>query len=619
VQCHEPVPTDEGFELILGPGEPHIIRELEGIGEPSNGGGFWSLAYWIVTTDQHVADEESPARMAFFDAASILFGMLTDAYATQEDLSPHLWNATVLTANALMSSYRRDLDMVLSLGDAADNGSQAEMTWFAQILDGPETGFIRPDTGDLNIVDGRNLGARNLGTQEAFNPYNRPGYPNSNADFPASGLKFPTGKAVPCYCMVGNHDALNMGNFFVDDPRYENSPLNNFLFDGKTWVGDLSPFGYLRGLPTLIINTLDGGDTPPQAFYDMMGGPGIGGLLSSPPLMQLLTDALTEGKDSVRAEIDPDFEFHQVVPGLVVSDEAGFGVKITADETRRFIGSQGLMELLRPGGHGFWPNDDTCNSVFPDGKDPGKGYYTLDMITAEGTAMPIRLIFLNTDEMPVTAEGGMSFVQWRWLKCQIQRAWTDKRLVVVASHHPEDGLIAIKGPPGALPVCLGPDSCKNTLETLFQSVPNVIVHLVGHGHINRITPHPHSTDPARGYWEVQTCSTSYWPQQSRVLEIVVHENGTGEIWNTMIDHHPLSPSTDTNTLTELARLLSLNDPQLPLDDQGYPSGGGTPDDRNRSLRFQVPEEVMTVIREIPTSREITSRDVFPGGDPFPFN
>lgn len=613
VQCYEPVRMDHGFELNIGPGEPHKVLDLEGMGTPSPGAKFWSLAYWFVSTDQHVADEECPARMAFFDAESVLFGMLTDAYAPQEDVSPHLWNATVLTANALMHDYGRDLDMAISLGDAADNGSNAEMTWFSKILDGPEQGFIRPDTGDLRIVNGRNLGARNLGSQEAYNPYDRPGYPNSNADFPASGLKTPTGEAVTCCGVVGNHDALNMGNFFVDDPRYERSPLNNFLFDGRVWVEGLSPFGYLRGLPTLMINTLDGSGTPPQAFYNMIGGPGMGGILSNPAALGLLMNVLTDGKDAVQDEIDPDFAFSQVIPDPFDPQASDMGVKIKADKSRAFIGMQGLMDLLRAGGHGFWPNEDECNVVFPDGRDPGMGYYTLDATTAQGVGLPLRLIFLNTDETPVTAEGGMSYVQWRWLECQVQRALSDGHLLVVASHHPENGLLAVEGGLDVCPVCFGPEQCEAALSNLFQSIPNVILHLVGHGHINRITPHPHAGNPARGYWEIQTSSTSYWPQQSRIVEIVIHENGVGEIWNTMVDHHPLSPSSDTNKLTEHARFLALNDPQLPMDDQGLPTGGGTPDDRNRVLRFQVPDDVMDRIRDLPASSEITSRDIFPGG------
>jgi hypothetical protein len=57
----------------------------------------------------------------------------------------------------------------------------------------------------------------------------------------------------------------------------------------------------------------------------------------------------------------------------------------------------------------------------------------------------------------------------------------------------------------------------------------------------------------------------------------------------------------------------LDDPHIAVDEQGDPSGGGKPDDRNRVLRFAVPAEVMADIQQLPPSEAITSRDVFPGG------
>ncbi|GEM_PF-2267277 len=614
-QTWVPLPVSGGFALDLGPGEPHKVFPVPG-STGQGQGAFWSLSYWFVSTDQHVADEESPARLHFFDAQSILFGMLTGAYAPQEDLSPHLWNATILTANGLMQNYDRVFDQLLSLGDGADNGSGIEFKWFFEILEGPDRGFIRPDTGDLNLTDdGRNLGARCFGSQDAFDPYDRPGFPNSNADFPARGLRTPSGGRVPWFTLIGNHDALHMGNFWVDSQKHSTSPLNNFFFDGSVWLGSESPFGYVLGMPTLIINTLEGGPTPPQAFYDMIGGPGIGGLLSKPLSMELVMLALTDGKEAVRAEMDPNFSFDQVEHSPSDADPSEIGVRITPDRDREFQGMQGLMALARPGGHGFLPNNDECNALFPDGVDPEMGYYTLDIKTAQGGEVPIRVIFLNTDESPIAAEGGMSATQYRWLECQLDRAQRDGYLAIVASHHPSTGVAVIEDEDPDSFICIGPGACKTLLVDTLQKVPNVILHLVGHGHVNKITPHPHQTDPSLSYWEVQTSSTSYWPQQSRVVEVVAYENGVGEIWCTMVDHQPLSSSAEVNLLTQLARYVAVNDPQLPLFQNGLPSGGGIPDDRNRVLSFQIPPEVMALIEALAPSLEITSRDVFPNGQP----
>lgn len=77
----------------------------------------------------------------------------------------------------------------------------------------------------------------------------------------------------------------------------------------------------------------------------------------------------------------------------------------------------------------------------------------------------------------------------------------------------------------------------------------------------------------------------------------------------------LSSSPSTNNLSALARTIGVNDPQLDANHQGYPSTPGTPDDRNRVLRFQVPEERVQAVGEtLPRSLEIQSRDGFPNGE-----
>ena len=111
-----------------------------------------------------------------------------------------------------------------------------------------------------------------------------------------------------------------------------------------------------------------------------------------------------------------------------------------------------------------------------------------------------------------------------------------------------------------------------------------------------------------------------WPQQSRIVEIVVYDqvdkdgNGMGEIITTMLDHYPVSPDPDLNTLSENGRIWALQDPQIMKDKNGWPAGGGTVADRNRVLPFLVPAKVMAEIRELPHNEVITSYEM-PGGEP----
>jgi len=595
------VPVTEGpgggFTLKLGRGEAHQTREIPDVKIPQPGERYWSLAYFLVLTDTHVTDEQHPARLAFMDTADVFSGLFEDSYRPQEDISPHLLNASVLTANALMRDHGRDLDMVLCLGDLADNASRAEFEWAYQVLEGSGQG-VAPWTGSE---------VRDLGSQEAYDPYVRPGVPSSNAPFPAPGLRRPSGAPLPWYAAVGNHDLLNVGNFPVDDPG---GFLNNFLFDGENYVGSLSPFGYIMGLTNLIIDTIDG-NPPPQAFYDLMGGPVMGRMLSDPDFMYFLINVATEGEAQIRADVNPEFGFDQLIPpGPVVRPE-DIGVQVLPDARREFWGAQGLIDLLRPE-HGFAQEpDDPCNGAYPAGDGGAGGYYAMDYVNEQGVRLPLRMIFLYSDEWPLTAMGGMSLAQWEWLQCQLQEAYRQNKLAIVLSHHTSASIIRIG--PG---VCEGTGPCQRKIVELLQQYPNVILHLAGHTHTNTITPRSHQGDPQRGYWEVVTDSTQVYPQQTRILEVVLYESGAGEVWSTMLDHDDtLSTSSDANTLSCLARTIGVNDPQLPLNHLGYPSPPGTPDDRNRVLLFEVPQEMVLAVSEVlPPSTKIQSRDVFPNGE-----
>jgi len=584
-----------GFVLEEGRGEAHRIREIPGVGVPRPGETFWSLAYFLALADPHVTDEQHPARLAFFDTTDVFRGMFEDSYRPQEDLSPHLLNAAVLTANRVMHDYGRNFDLAVCLGDLADNAARAEFEWAAEILGGAETGEVAPWTGSE---------VRDLGSQQPYDPYDRPGVPSSNAPFPAPGLRKPSGGPLPWFVAVGNHDALNTGNFPVDEAG---KPLNNFFFTGGTYVGDRSPFGYLMGLTNLIIDTIDL-DPPPRAFYDMIDGPALGGLLSNPELMHVLINMASEGEAKIRADVNPLFDFGQLVPAIPDPQPSDIGARILPDPRRAFWGDRGLVDLLRPE-HGFFQEpDDPCAGAPAPGRET-PGYYAMDYTTEAGVRLPLRMIFLFSDEVPVSAMGGLSAAQWDWFGCELARAREERKLVVVLSHHTSASLAQIPG------VCAGTGPCQRVFQGRLQQFPNVIGHLCGHTHVNALIPRPHKTEPERGYWEVVTDSTQVYPQQTRILEIVLYESGVGEIWSTMLDHDDtLSRSGDANTLSGLGRIVGVNDPQLPTNHQGYPSTPGTPEDRNRVLRFQVPPELVDAVREVlPPSAEIQSRDVFPGG------
>ncbi len=599
-------PSGDGRILKIVDGEPHAVYAVSSIPEP-DGLGSRSLAYWWLWADPQIVDEENPTRLGFFDSKVMFSGMFDAAFRPQEDISPHLLNASIMTANRIMKDFGRDFDLALGLGDNADNASAVEIDWLVDILDGTAAGaMVRPDTGDLDLVGGVNRGARNFGSQEVFNPFDRGEMPNSNADFYAPGLKTPLGEAVPWLSVVGNHDALHTGNFPVDGSPIEDPLFNNFFFDSADFVGDIAPFGYLLGLPDLVLDTMDFKGLPIE-FYNMIGGPFVGGLIANPFFVSLLTVFGSDGIDAIEGEIDPNFDFSQLIPGPFDPQTDLIGARIVSDPTRAFAGTTGYIAALREQGHGFNLDDSPCTAVFSEGVDPDKGYFAVDAPSAKGEGPPVRLIFLNTAENPSVANGGITSIQWAWLECQLQRAVDDNVLVVVVSHHPSKDLTRVTSlERGGPAICRNATACRAALIELLQSVPNVIAHLVGHGHDNNIIYHEAET-AANSYWEIETCSIIDWPQQTRILEIVAYRNGVGEIWSTMVDHALVSGEEDHNILTGHGRLLAANDASQ--DSQGHLGGENSPDDRNRILRFIIPPGVMD---RIPAGDgEITSRDVLP--------
>ena len=72
----------------------------------------------------------------------------------------------------------------------------------------------------------------------------------------------------------------------------------------------------------------------------------------------------------------------------------------------------------------------------------------------------------------------------------------------MATHHPSGDLSLVAG------TAVFPDE----LRGLLRQHPNVVLHVVGHTHRNRVTDQG-------GYLEIETCSTLDWPQEGRLIEV----------------------------------------------------------------------------------------------------
>ncbi len=577
-----PQQSNGEWALVQGPGEPHQGRnDLHVKATRKADSAPLSLTYFVTYSDLHLADEESPARLTFFDSNFIFDGMFESAFRPQEDLAGQMLNALVRMANRIQTDYGRDFDFALVLGDATDNAQTNEMKTLIDILDGDgllsgEAGWARVDSGEV-IIDsssGRNLGERDFDIQENnlegqnINPFNRNGYPNSNADFATPGLVQSGGSAVPWFYVMGNHDVQNMGVFMID------SPLG--FYYAEDYVSDWSPFGLLPGLADLVTYWKE---NPLQPLH-------IGsGLLHQDldwRIAMFAADAAGMIEDNYLEDAYPGFELLRLLANTpdVAADD---GAAVAPDTGRAFLGRVGTMELMEKHGHGF-----------ADRPVADLGYYRLDWSQIQpGSDLPLRLLMLDSTEKEIFSNGGVSEAQLAWLTAELDQAVADEVLVVVTSHYYLSSI----------------NENGDALEALLASYPNVFLLLDGHGHYNVVEAHPGTGDSA-GFWEVQTPSDIDFPQQSRIFEIVDNRDGTGTVYVTLYDHWPTA-NDDADTLAELGRDLGFYDALAARPEWNNTTplaGAGTVTDRNVALTFAIPDAIATKLAALPSSGEITSVD-----------
>ncbi|MBI4953683.1 MAG: metallophosphoesterase [Myxococcales bacterium] len=175
----------EGYgDFDLGPGEGHVTVAPPGATPPAPGPNARLLVRFAHLADFQLADDESPARLALFDAPEIT----NAAFRPQEGHGCRIVNAMVRTVNKVHDTA--PLDFVLLGGDNADNAEGVELDWVMAILGGDPR--VECDTGaDDDPLAGQD---------------NDPKDP-----FVADGL------AVPWYWVTGNHDVLKQGNIPVSD------------------------------------------------------------------------------------------------------------------------------------------------------------------------------------------------------------------------------------------------------------------------------------------------------------------------------------------------------------------------------------------------------------------
>jgi len=246
---------------------------------------------------------------------------------------------------------------------------------------------------------------------------------------------------------------------------------------------------------------------------------------------------------------------------------AGMTMRLVSPDAQRrcvsrseFVGAH-FGPLARPLGHGF----DVA------GGTTGRAYYRHD----HG---PVTILALDTVNDSGGWQGSLDEPQLAWLETELAAADTERRYVVLASHHPLHTLVNDRS-----------DSGRRVLSQELSRVLNrhrsVVLWLNGHTHHTTAAPHKH-------FWEVTAPSLIDWPQQTRLVSLDRAASGSLTITVTMVDH--AAPPAWTGQLdfplelAALSRELAANDWQWRGHHVDAHPRAGKSDERNAHLLLPDP-------------------------------
>ncbi len=205
----------------------------------------------------------------------------------------------------------------------------------------------------------------------------------------------------------------------------------------------------------------------------------------------------------------------------------------------------------------FFNKREFIRAMFDTASGPiGHGFTERESGPTRYSVCPVpglRLIGLDTCDAAISIpgffypDGAISAAQVDFLRSELDAALDSGEIVIVATHHPSARLKAAYG--SAL--------VGSGFRALLNSYPNVVLHLTGHLHRNRVTDHG-------GYIEIETCSTLDLPQEGRIIEIWRDDtDGTVIVSYEMFSHiDDTLPALEEDPLRAMrgaARAIALGD------------------------------------------------------------
>ncbi|MCW2527165.1 MAG: family metallophosphoesterase [Pseudonocardiales bacterium] len=253
----------------------------------------------------------------------------------------------------------------------------------------------------------------------------------------------------------------------------------------------------------------------------------------------------------------------RIIVGLADCDEQALAM--LAHSHRRSVTSDGGRRILDP-------TEFVAAHLTTEARPPGHGFSAdLRSYYRHDTA-GVTILTLDTVNPHGGWQGSLGETQLAWLQAELSEADSDRRYVILASHHPLHDLTNGRSD-GADRRVLNAE-----LDRCLAEHPSVVLWLNGHTH--RTAVHRHGS-----WWEVTAPSLIDWPQQGRIVELLAAD-GVLTIAVTMLDHAGASPwrgsTGSTRELAALSRQLAG------ADWQGGLSREGLAVDRNATLLLPDP-------------------------------
>ena len=484
-----------------------------------------ALATFIQITDVHIIDATSPSRAAFLYLFAKQVPGLVDSFRAYEAFSTQVAECMVRKINSICKGPHlgQDIQFVVNTGDNGDGEQINEAINYINLLDGKMVtpnpaspgkyvgiqdnfpsivyeGFYHPDHAPL----GKNPDSFKVN-------YGYPEYPNilnvASRPFKATGLK------VPWFTNSGNHDETKLGNYSLG------------FFKMFTLFDQLATGTLPDGLGSKLIEAM----TPLQAeaFVKALQ-------------LQDSDAALNIIKTSNLREIPRSDKRLQYSKADYIRLHLNSSLKPGPTE----IASSNLSDFSKRNSEQISTHGLTLQNV-----EENTLYYTFEISEkVSGISLDSCNPSGNLENPSLAPNGGFGRIQILFLEKELRKRHSSyfndvgeivrtnnkDKLIVLFFHHSLETL----NNDFNSPTTFDPDPQKiinSQFIPLVHRYPNICLLVVGHEHLNKITPFPDKTGKSGGFWEIVTASHIDYPQQSRIIEIAENNNNTISIYGTLID------------------------------------------------------------------------------------